>query len=179
MRRECRERFPRHRLQWKPPVNDPGMHHGTCVTHVPWCMPGSLTCAGRENVPGIPGACATRNFTYLIRSPLHNRCWSRSKVVLSVPPGQQLSQSPGFAKSRVFRYWTRVLVARATRMTSTGLSAHTGCATMEFPRGTVFIFLSCMVALIADEACSLWVVAIPDMCVVLLTHLPLGKMAAM
>ena len=26
-----------------PRVNDPGMHHGTCVTHVPWCMPGSLT----------------------------------------------------------------------------------------------------------------------------------------
>ena len=25
-------------------VNDPDMHHGTCVTHVPWCMPGSLTC---------------------------------------------------------------------------------------------------------------------------------------
>ena len=24
-------------------VRDPGMHHGTCVTHVPWCKPGSLT----------------------------------------------------------------------------------------------------------------------------------------
>ena len=23
--------------------SDPDMHHGTCVTHVPWCMPGSLT----------------------------------------------------------------------------------------------------------------------------------------
>ena len=34
------------------------MHHGTCVTHVPWCMSGSLTCGDRENVPGIPGACA-------------------------------------------------------------------------------------------------------------------------
>ena len=32
MHRECRERFPRHRLQMKPLVNDPGMHHGTCVT---------------------------------------------------------------------------------------------------------------------------------------------------
>ena len=38
MRRECRERFPRH-----PIYCDPDMHHGTCVTHVPWCMPGSLT----------------------------------------------------------------------------------------------------------------------------------------
>ena len=27
-----------------PPRNsNPDMHHGTCVTHVPWCMPGSLT----------------------------------------------------------------------------------------------------------------------------------------
>ena len=25
-------------------VNDPDMHHGTCLTHVPGCLPGSLTC---------------------------------------------------------------------------------------------------------------------------------------
>ena len=25
-----------------PRVSDPAMHHGTCVTHVPWCMPRSL-----------------------------------------------------------------------------------------------------------------------------------------
>ena len=45
------------------------MHPGTCVTHVPWCMSGSLTCGGGENVPAIPGACATRKFTYLVRGP--------------------------------------------------------------------------------------------------------------
>ena len=50
--------FPRRRFQRKPLVSDPGMHHGTCVTHVPWCMSGSLTCGDGENVPGIPGACA-------------------------------------------------------------------------------------------------------------------------
>ena len=27
---------------------------------------------GEENVPGIPGACATRNFTYLVRDPLRS-----------------------------------------------------------------------------------------------------------
>ena len=69
MRREYRERFPRHRLQRKPLVSNPGTHHGTCVMHVPWCMSGSLTRGGGENVPGIPGACATRNFTYLARGP--------------------------------------------------------------------------------------------------------------
>ena len=31
--------------KFSPPsrVSDPDMHHGTCVLHVPWCMPGSLT----------------------------------------------------------------------------------------------------------------------------------------
>ena len=67
---------PRHRLQRKPLVSDPDMHHGTCVTHVPWCMSGSLTRSGGENVPGIPGACVTRNFTYLARGPLLTHwCW--------------------------------------------------------------------------------------------------------
>ena len=46
-----REYFPRHRLQRKPLVR---------VTHVPWCMSGWLTRGGRENVPGIPGACVFR-----------------------------------------------------------------------------------------------------------------------
>ena len=50
---------PRRRFSRKLPVSDPGMHHGTCVTHVPWCMSGSLTCGCGENVPGIPGACAS------------------------------------------------------------------------------------------------------------------------
>ena len=26
-----------------PRISDPDMHHGTCVTHVPWCMPRRLT----------------------------------------------------------------------------------------------------------------------------------------
>ena len=68
MRRECRERFPYHRLQRKPLITDPSMHHGTCVMHLPWCMSGSLTGGGGENVPGIPGVCATLNFTYLTKS---------------------------------------------------------------------------------------------------------------
>ena len=54
-----RERFPRHRLERKPLVSDPRMHHDTCVTHMPWRMSGSLTRGGGENVPGIPGVCTT------------------------------------------------------------------------------------------------------------------------
>ena len=41
------------------------MHHGKCVTHVPWCMSGSLTRGGGENVQGIPGTSATRKFHIL------------------------------------------------------------------------------------------------------------------
>ena len=66
LRRECRYCFPNHWLQMKPLVSDPGMHHSTCVTHVPWYMSVSLT-HSEENVPAIPGACATRNFVHLGR----------------------------------------------------------------------------------------------------------------
>ena len=41
--------------------------------NVPWCMSGSLTCGGGENVPDSPGACATCNFTYLARGPMITR----------------------------------------------------------------------------------------------------------
>ena len=69
MRRECREHFPRHR----------GLAIPTCIT-----ARASRTCrdacrgrwlavsfevGGGGNVLGIPGACATRNFTYLLRGP--------------------------------------------------------------------------------------------------------------
>ena len=45
---------PRHRFQRKPLVSDPGMHHGTCVTHVPWCMSGSSTCGDGRTFPAFP-----------------------------------------------------------------------------------------------------------------------------
>ena len=37
--------FPGTQGTFSPPsrVSDPDMHHGTCVTYVPWYMPGSLT----------------------------------------------------------------------------------------------------------------------------------------
>ena len=84
MRREYQEPFPRHQLQRKLLVSDPGMHPGTCIRHVQWCMSGSLTHSGGENAPVISGAFATRNFTYLTRGPCfhtswparHGRCWN-------------------------------------------------------------------------------------------------------
>ena len=44
-----------------PQVSDPDMHHGTCVMHVPWCMPGWLTSGflwnrrQGETFPAFPG----------------------------------------------------------------------------------------------------------------------------
>ena len=40
-------------------VSYPGMHHGTCVTHVPWCMSGSLTYGSGKNVPAFPAHART------------------------------------------------------------------------------------------------------------------------
>ena len=72
-----------------PRVSDPDMYHGTCMTHVTWCMPGSLSrgflWSRWENVPGIPGACPIRNFTYLVRGPL--------ATITSIPtPSSALNQ---------------------------------------------------------------------------------------
>ena len=87
MRLGCRKCFPRQRLQRKPLVSDPGMHSGTGVAHVPWCMTGSLTRGGGENVPGFPGACTTRNFTLLAKSPLL-RCYPYTVGTLDTPKCQ-------------------------------------------------------------------------------------------
>ena len=97
MRWECRERFPRHRLQRKPLVSDPGMHHGTCVTHVPWCESGSLTRGDGENAPGIPGACATRNFAYLVRGPCCNidQCFALCLGAVDTFSDDRLQIEPG------------------------------------------------------------------------------------
>ena len=70
-----------------PQVSDTDMHHGTCVTHVPWCMPGSLTSGffwKRRRGKTSP-ACATCNFTYLLRGPwpeLSIISWSVSPSIM-------------------------------------------------------------------------------------------------
>ena len=73
MCRECRERFPRHH----------GLAIPSCVSAHAWrtCRDASrdrllvvsFKVGGGENVPGIPGAWATCNFTYLVRG----QWWSK------------------------------------------------------------------------------------------------------
>ena len=69
----------------KETVSDPDMHHGTCATHVPRCMLGSLTHGGGENIPGIPGACAARSYAYLVGGPIVG-VWSPSVGNATGPP---------------------------------------------------------------------------------------------
>ena len=123
MLREWRERFPRHRLQRKPLVSDPSMHHGTCVTHVSWCMLGSLTRGGRENVPGIPGACTTRNFTYLARAPIDR-------------------QSASQRESSV--HWRARPILRANVLRTTPFSPWAGCLILAYFQRTGCICWVCM-----------------------------------
>ena len=70
MRRECRKCFPRLPLQMKSLVSDPGMHSGTCLTHVPWCMSGKRSRYSRR----------MRNFTYLARG-LWNKFIFKARLV--------------------------------------------------------------------------------------------------
>ena len=81
MRRECRVRFSRPRELAIP----------TCITACAWytcrdacrdrLLAVSFEVGGGENVPGIPGTCATRNFAYLVRGP-----WCMLKTVRSGIP---------------------------------------------------------------------------------------------
>ena len=55
-------------------VSDPDMHHGTCVTHVPWCIPGSLTSGflwslWRGKRSRHSRCMRNPNFSYLARGP--------------------------------------------------------------------------------------------------------------
>ena len=105
--------FPHRRLQRKLLVSDPGMHHGTCVTHVPWCMSGSLTCSGGENVPGNPGVCAPAILCIWQEAHWSSPCEVALKIIhrnsLKLKIERKYNWSKTKQKSRgvfyVFEYW--------------------------------------------------------------------------
>ena len=107
--------FFRHQLQRKPLVSDPSMHHGSCVTHVPWCMSGSLSRGDGENVAGLPGACATRNFTYLARGPcrinvtftLEENC-RQAYASFNPSPPEQNDRHFAYGISKAVSYFIRI-----------------------------------------------------------------------
>ena len=90
MRRVYRERLLRHR----------GLAIPVCITARAWrtcrdaCRDRQLAVSfevgGGENVPGIPGACAAHNFTYLVRGPcpVHSNEYEHSSRFLAFGCGQ-------------------------------------------------------------------------------------------
>ena len=85
MRRECQKRLPCHRIHRKLLVSDTGMHHDTYVTHVSWCMSGSLNLGGGKR---SLHSRRMRNpqFTYLTRGPFRGIIdlpWACGKKTLS------------------------------------------------------------------------------------------------
>ena len=64
-----------------PQVSDPDMHHGTCVTHVPWCMPGSPTSGfiwnrrRGETIPAFPAR--MRNLQFYVSGKRPMMWWER------------------------------------------------------------------------------------------------------
>ena len=97
--------FPRRRFQRKLLVSDPGMHHGTCVTHVPWCMSGSLTCGDGENVPGIPGACAPA-ILRIWQEAHYRRAWALTHLPLNkMVVISQTTSSNAFSWMKSFVFW--------------------------------------------------------------------------
>ena len=75
MLRESRERFPRHRLQRKPLISDPSMHHDSCVTHMPWCMSGSLTRGCRVKRSRHSRRTHNPQFYVFGKRPMFISCW--------------------------------------------------------------------------------------------------------
>ena len=64
-----------------PRFSDPDMHHGTCVTHVPWCMSGSLTSSflwsrpRGKTFPAFPAHA----------QPAILRIWQEAHFMLTIP----------------------------------------------------------------------------------------------
>ena len=68
------------------------MHHGTCVTHVPWCMSGSIARGGGENVPAFPAHAQTSILR--IWQEAHAKCFSQNDgVAVSTWMSYNISQN--------------------------------------------------------------------------------------
>ena len=70
-----------------PRVSDPDMHHDTCVTYVPWCMPGLLTSGFLWSrwrwKPARHSRCMRNTQFYLSgKRPIAHVRWSRKSFVL-------------------------------------------------------------------------------------------------
>ena len=73
-----------------PRVSDHDMHHGTCVTHAPWCMPGSLTTGSlwsRRWGKRSRHSRRMRNPPFWVsdKRPLRDVAWSKLTLQIAMP----------------------------------------------------------------------------------------------
>ena len=67
-------------------ASDPDMHHGACVTHVPWCKPGSLTSGffwNRRRGNTFPAFPSMRNLQYYVSGKRPMRWHIRQTIVIN------------------------------------------------------------------------------------------------
>ena len=115
MRRECRERFPRHLLQRKPLVSDPGMHHGTCVVvktfpvFLAYAQPAILRIWQEAHSPAdrMPAQIQTQPFPYSLSSK--TSCRQISWSIEATGFGLRLFQSLWYLTGSSERAQTRGL----------------------------------------------------------------------
>ena len=102
-----------------PRVNNSDMHHGTWVTHVPWCMSGSLTCGflwsrWRGTRSRHSGACSTHNFTYLVRGPRSPvkslACYWCSVAIMTILEDIRTACEPKYIKTIYVLKWSLFVI---------------------------------------------------------------------
>ena len=81
-----------------PRVSDPDIHHGTCVTHVPWCMPGSLTSGffwSRRRGNRSRHSQRMRNPQFYVsgKRPMAWRSWNRQMTMLRRSWNRQMTMT--------------------------------------------------------------------------------------
>ena len=85
-----------------PPVSNPDIHHGIYVTHVPWCMPGSLTSGFLWS--------RWREKRSRQSRPMHNPqfCMSAKRSIASVINNEPVAikEAPGLILQIIFRLTT-------------------------------------------------------------------------
>ena len=89
-----------------PQVSDPDMHHGMCVTHVPWCMPGSLTSGFRCN-------------RWSGKRSRHSRCMRNSRFYVSGKRPIVISTVPADGIAVLARTSASTLIAQVGHRTHT------------------------------------------------------------
>ena len=153
MRRECRKRFSRHR----------GLVIPTCITVRAWrtCHDAwrdrlivfSFEVGDGKNAPGIPGACATSKFPYLVRGPCRDQLRLLYRIETKVPHSLEIRWCITVSRDiSLLRFLYNVENSKALRFKNSYALFETssGCASPcrrrgAEPGGVIYLRLLCHV----------------------------------